>query len=118
MCHGENTGAWMSVKPSTVNGTELGFQERRDAPPDLPHNCDGCGAGLSISHAIDFKKGGLLNNLHKNICDGVADLYGRAFTPSHMRDDHLIYAGRVVREGKAQPPRSPGNNNPPVLREY
>ena len=38
------TGAWLTVLPSTVNGTELGAQEWRDAlflqyglePPDLP----------------------------------------------------------------------------------
>ena len=47
-----NTGAWLIVQPSTVNGTELGAQEWRDAlflwyglePPDLPTHCDGCQA--------------------------------------------------------------------------
>ena len=56
----------MTVQPSTVNGTELGAQEWRDAlflryglePPDLPTHCDGCQAKFSISHALDFKKGG------------------------------------------------------------
>ena len=40
-----NTGEWLTLQPSTVNGTELGAQEWRDAlflryglePPDLPH---------------------------------------------------------------------------------
>ena len=44
------TGAWLTVQPSTVNGTELGAQEWRDAaflryglePPDPPKHCDGC----------------------------------------------------------------------------
>ena len=39
-----NTGAWLTVQTSTVNGTDLGAQEWRDAlflryvldPPDLP----------------------------------------------------------------------------------
>ena len=52
------TGAWMTVQPSTVNGTDLGAQEWRDAlflrydlePRDLPTHCDGCQAKLSISH--------------------------------------------------------------------
>jgi hypothetical protein len=47
---GEKTGAWLSVLPSTVNGTELSPQEFRDALfmrygitlPDLPQTCDGC----------------------------------------------------------------------------
>ena len=46
------TGAWLTVQPSTVNETELGAQEWRDAAllcygletPDLPKNCDGCNA--------------------------------------------------------------------------
>ena len=43
------TRAWITVQPSTLNGTELGAQEWRDAlflryglePPDLPIYCDG-----------------------------------------------------------------------------
>jgi hypothetical protein len=46
----EQTGAWLSVLPSTINVTELSTQEFHDAlfmrysitPPDLPHTCDGC----------------------------------------------------------------------------
>ena len=45
-------GAWLTVKPSTVNRTDLGDQEWRDAlflrygldPLDLPTYCDGCQA--------------------------------------------------------------------------
>ena len=55
------TGAWLTVQPSTGNGTELGAQEWRDAlflrygleTPDLPTYCDGFQAKLSISHAFD-----------------------------------------------------------------
>ena len=44
------TRAWITVLPSTVNRTELGSQEWRDAlfllygldPPDLPKYCDRC----------------------------------------------------------------------------
>ena len=46
------TGAWISVLTSTVNEMKLGVQEWRDSlllrygigTPDLPENCDGCGA--------------------------------------------------------------------------
>ena len=48
----KNTGAWLTVQLSTVNGTELGVQEWRDAaflryglePPDLPKYYDSCNA--------------------------------------------------------------------------
>ena len=55
------TGLWLSVLPSTANGTELGAQEWRDSlflrygiePPDLPDYCDGLGAAFSICHALE-----------------------------------------------------------------
>ena len=84
--------------PSTVNGTELGSQEWRDAlflrygldPPDLPKYFYGCETRCSISHALDCKKGGLVTARHNKLSDGVADLAGKAFTPSHVCDDPLI----------------------------
>ena len=105
------TGAWLTVMPSTVNGTELGAQEWRDAlflryglkPPDLPEDCDGCHARFSISHALDCKKGGLFTARHNEIRDGVADLAGKTFTPSHVRNDPLIYSGRDIRRTKPTP---------------
>ena len=58
------TGAWITVLTSTVNGTELGAQEWREAlflryglePLYLPSHCDGCDAKFSISHALDCKR--------------------------------------------------------------
>ena len=105
------TGAWLTVLPSTVNGMELGAQEWRDdlflrygiEPPDLPKYCDGCEARFSISHALDCKKGGLVTARHNKLRDGVADLASKAFTPSHVRDDPLIYSGRAVRRTNPTP---------------
>ena len=62
------TGAWLTVQPSTVNGTELGAQEWRDAAflrygldtPDLTKHCGSCNARFSICHALDCKRGGLV----------------------------------------------------------
>ena len=59
------TSDWLTVQPSTVNGTELGAQKWSDTlllwygldPSDLPTHCDGCQAKFSISHALDCKKG-------------------------------------------------------------
>ena len=104
-------GAWLTVLPSTVNGIELGAQEWRDAlflrygldPLELPSHCDGCDAKFSISHALDCKKGGLVTARHNELCEGVADLAGKAFTPAHVRDDPLIYSGRVMSRTKTKP---------------
>ena len=92
------TGARLTVQPSTVNGTELGAQEWRDAaflryglePPDLPTHCDGCNAKFSICHALNCKRGGLITARHNELRDGVADLASKAFTPTHVRNDPLI----------------------------
>ena len=74
------TGAWLTVLPSTVNGTELGAQEWRDdlflryglEPPDLPKYCDGCHARFLTSHSLDCKKKGLVTARHNELRDGVA----------------------------------------------
>ena len=79
--------------------------------------CDGCQANLSISHNIDCKKGGLVTACHNELCDGVADLAGKAFTPSHMRDEPLIYSGRAVTRMKAMPARSNGNSEHTAAQE-
>ena len=113
------TGTWLTVQRSTVNGTELGAQEWRDAlflwyglePPDLPTHCDGCQAKLSISHTLDCKKGGLVMACHNELRDGVADLAGKGFTPSHVCDDPLIYSDRAVKRTKTTPAGASGNKN-------
>ena len=117
-----NTRAWLTVLPSTVNGTEMGSQERRDAhflryglyPPELPKYCNGCEARFSISHALDCKKGGIVTARHNELRDGVEDLEGKAFTPSHVCDDPSIYSGRAVSRMKPTPA---GSTKPNPTRE-
>ena len=112
------TGAWLTLKPSIVNRKDLGAQEWRNAlflrygmdPPDLPTYCEGFQSKFSISHALDCKKGRLVTKRHNEIRDGVADLAGKAFTPSHVRDDPLIYSGRAVKRKKGASARSNGNS--------
>ena len=117
------------VQPSTVNGMELGAQEWRDSAflryglesPDLPKYCDGCNAWFSICHALDCKRGGLVKARHNELHDGVADLAGKAFTPSHVRNNPLIYQGCAVKRTKAKPAGPSGITNtedtPPVATE-
>ena len=65
----------------------------------------------------DCKKGGLVTKRHNELRDGVADLAGKAFTPSHVRDDPLIYSGRAVKRKKATSAGSNGNSEPPAAPE-
>ena len=106
------------MQPSTVNGMDLGAQEWRDAiflryglePLDLPTYCDGHQATFLISHALDCEKGGLVTARHNELRDRVADLAVKAFNPSHVRDDPLIYPGCAVKRTKATPAGSNGNS--------
>ena len=112
------------MRPSTVNSTELGDQEWRDTlflryvmePPYLPTYCDGCQAKFSISHALDCKRGGLVTARHNELHDGVAYLDGKAFAPSHVRDDPLIYSSRAVKRTKAAPSRANGHSSQSVAQ--
>ena len=106
----------MAVQPSTVNGSELGEQEWRDTlfmwygleHPDIPTYCDGCNAKFSICHTFVCKRGSLVTARHNDLRDGVAELEGKALTPSHMRDDPLIYSGCAVKRAKATPSGASG----------
>ena len=97
-----------------VNRTELGAQEWQDTlflwygikPPDHPRYCDGCNANFSICHALNCKRGGLVTSRHNGICDGVADLAGKAFTPPHIHDESLIFAYCTMKRPKTNPARS------------
>jgi hypothetical protein len=101
---GRETGAWLSILPSTVNGTELSAQEFRDAismrygivPSDLPHKCDGCDAPFTLQHALGCKVGGLVISRHNEIRDELIHMAGKAMTPSAIRDEPLIRPGRVA----------------------
>ena len=108
------------VQPSTVNGTDLGAREWRDAaflryglePPDLPKYCDGCNARFSICHALDCKRYGLVMARHNELCDGVADLAGKAFTPSHVCNNPLIYQGCAVKRTETKPAGTSDTTDP------
>ena len=97
-------GSWLTMQPSTVNRMKLCAKEWRDAlflrcvldPLDLPKFCDGRNSAFSICHDLYFKKGGLFTVRHNDLSDGVTDLAVKYFTSTHMRDDLLIFAGRVV----------------------
>ncbi len=118
---GKETGQWLLVLPSTVNGTELLAQEFRDAlllryarsPADLPSHCDGCGQVFSVRHALECKKGGLVICRHNEIRDELVDLASKALIPSAVRDEPRIHSSHAATEEKE--PTDP--NQPAVTRQ-
>ena len=111
-------GAWLSVLPCAVHGTELGAQEWRDSlflryginTSDLPKHFYGCGVAFDIYHALDCNKGGLIAQHHNNICDGFADLAKKSFTPTYVRDYPKIYTRCAVRGGNKNMKWSPSQD--------
>ena len=76
-------------------------------PPDLPSHCNIFEAAFSIFHALECKNGVLVTARHNKLCDGVADLAGKAFTHMHVRNNPKIFTGRAVRGGVG--PADPGS---------
>ena len=107
----KNTGKWITIQSSTVNRMEMGAHEWRDAlflkyglePPDLLKFCDGFNATFPICHALECNKGGLVTAHHNEICAGVADLAGKAFMPTHVCKDLLIFEVHAVQRPKDHP---------------
>jgi len=84
--------------PSTINGTTLSALEPRDslhlccarAPPSLPTDWDGRCSGLSASHALQCKGGGLAPTRHDEIEDELTDIASHAPTPSAVHAEPAI----------------------------
>jgi len=95
-------GLWLSVFPSRVYGTGLSANEWRDnarlrynfAPSDIPQHCDGCGARMTVEHALSCKKGGLVSIRHDDVADEWRDLCSKATTPGHVTREPHIYSAQ------------------------
>jgi hypothetical protein len=112
---GKEIGQWLSVMPSTLNGTELSAQEFRDTlllrhariPGDLPSHCDGCGAKFDVRHALECKVGGLVILRHNEINKELCDLASKALAPSAVHVEPMIHSRRTAEEIKAKEPKPP-----------
>jgi hypothetical protein len=84
---GKETGTWLTLLPTFVNGNELSSFEWRDAfllryslsPLGLPLKCDGCGDKFSITRALKCKFGGLILLLHDEVTRELIELGTMAF---------------------------------------
>ena len=79
----------------------------------MPDYCDGCGSALSIYHSLDCKKGSLVMARHNELCDGVADITDKVFTPMHMHENPKMFTGCAMHGGKA---KAKGKGAPPQYK--
>jgi hypothetical protein len=97
------SGSWLTCTPSWVNGTELSADEFRDnlrlrynlKPLYIPECCDGCGAKMTVEHALSCKVGGLVHIRHDDVADEFGHLSGLAFKPSRVSHEPLINSGTI-----------------------
>eukprot|EP00731_Ephydatia_muelleri_P009516 Em0005g102a len=76
------TSTWLNVLPLQNYHFDLSPLQFRDGlairylrdPPCLPPKCDGCGTALTLQHALDCKKGGLVIQRHNEIRDCIGDI--------------------------------------------
>jgi hypothetical protein len=108
-----SNGAWLTVIPTTLNYTNLEKNEWRDsarlrnnlAPMGMQSHCDGCGAGMSVEHAMSCKKGGLVNAQHNILRDQWHNLLAIATTPSGCTREPRIHMRERADQGQWQTER-------------
>ena len=84
-----NVSAWLSVLPLARSQFDLSAQEFRDGLAlryrkpllSLSSVCDGCGAPLSIEHALDCRFRGLVTRRHNEVRDAFGDLASLVWSP-------------------------------------
>ena len=108
-------GAWLSVFPNRLNGTGLSADEWRDnvrlrynhSPLDMPAACDGCGAKMTVEHALSCKVGGLVHIRHDDVADEWRYLCGVALSPSRVEREPRIFTCVSPRARDAVGPATP-----------
>jgi hypothetical protein len=92
-------GAWLSVLPNWLNGAGLWADEWSDnirlrykhSPLNMPAACNGCGANMSVKHALSCKVGGLVYIQHDDVADEWWHLCGTALSPSQVKRKPQIF---------------------------
>jgi hypothetical protein len=115
-----SNGAWLTVVPNKLNGTDLARDEWRDsarlryneAPQGMQSHCDGCNSGMSVEHALSCKTGGLVNARHNILRDQWHDLCANATTPSSCTREpkifmHVRRPRQVATQGTPNPTAMP-----------
>ena len=88
--------SWLNVLPVVRHNFDMSATEFRDALAicyrkpllNVPSDCDGCGATLSLSHTLSCHKGGLVIQRHNEIRDAFGDL--AAFVWNQVRREPVV----------------------------
>ena len=107
----QETGAWLTVMPESLNGTELTEDEFRDSlqlrfglcPSHLPDKCDGCGSAFTVEHGLSCRQGGLVLLRHDDVKREWSHLCSQATKPSAVSDEPQIHTGRAANDGVGGP---------------
>ena len=102
-------GIHYSVVPSNLNGTSLSANEWRDnvrlrynhIPLDMPSHCDGCGAKMTVEHALQCKCGGLVHIRHDDVGDEWGHLNGCASSNGRVTREPRIHSSVCRRTAEA-----------------
>ncbi|KAL7480493.1 hypothetical protein ACHAW6_006188 [Cyclotella cf. meneghiniana] len=94
-------GAWLSTIQKRFSGTKLTTDDLLDniaiqcgqRPANLPDQCNGCGAGLTLEHGLSCKRGGLISICHDDVHDEWAHLCCIALTNSQVVIKPTIFYG-------------------------
>jgi hypothetical protein len=116
MTRSRDTGTWLTVMPSTLNGTELSADEFRDSlrlrlglsPIALPKRCEGCGDRFTVEHAMACQIGGHVSIRHNDVKAEWHHLCAQALKPSSITDEPLIHSSQDVRKAGqegSEPPK-------------
>ena len=96
------TGSWLTVLPDRLNKTCLSADEWKDnariryglRPVGLCSHCDGCGAGFTVEHGLNCKKGGLVGIRHDDVRDEAGALAALALTNTKVTYEPKIFYGK------------------------
>jgi hypothetical protein len=116
----KSTGAWLTVMPDPLNGTDLSAEEFHDSvrlryglqPTALPNHCDGCSHKFSVEHALSCKVGGLVMLRHREVAREWQHLCTQALSSAAVTAEPHIFSGRGLAAGT----QGLGTTTPPDSR--
>ncbi len=94
------SGTWLTAIPKRLNGTSLTADQWLNnvslrcnlEPLAMPSFCNGCGAPMTIDHALKCKVGGLVRIRHKDGNDELWHLCSLVTSPGKVERKSYIYS--------------------------